>query len=85
MAEFTPVSSTIVQQLEAIVGSQNVSTAEADRQLHAQDMSRFAPRLAEVVVWPETAEQVAAVLALAYQHHIPVKGYAVADHTKTGT
>ncbi len=72
MSDFSPVTPLIVSQLEAIVGARNLSTAVADRQLHAQDMSRFAPQLPEVVVWPETADQVAAILALANANHIPV-------------
>ncbi|MCA9932544.1 MAG: FAD-binding protein [Ardenticatenaceae bacterium] len=72
MTPFSPVTPAVLQQLEEIVGAGNVSVTEADRRLHAQDMSRFAPRLAEVVVWPETAVQIAAVLALANEHHIPV-------------
>lgn len=72
MPNFSPVTPAVLAQLEAVVGRTNVSTAEADRQLHAQDMSRFAPQQAEVVVWPETAVQVAAVLSLANANHIPV-------------
>ena len=72
MNQFAPVTPVILQQLEAIVGAGNVSATEADRRLHAQDMSHFAPRLAEVVVWPETAVQISAVLSLANEQHIPV-------------
>ena len=34
MHAFNPVTSAIVERLHAIVGAENVSTAEADRKLH---------------------------------------------------
>ena len=77
MHAFNPVTSAIVERLHAIVGAENVSTAEADRKLHSQDMSHFAPRLSEVVVWPTTAAQVAAVLRLANDARVPVTPWGV--------
>ncbi|MFO7540602.1 MAG: FAD-binding oxidoreductase, partial [Chloroflexota bacterium] len=72
MPTFNPVTPEILTELTGIVGGENVSTADSERQLHAQDMSGHAPRLPEVVVWPQSSRQVATVLRLAHAQHIPV-------------
>lgn len=69
---FTPVDDEIVRQLAAVAGSANVSAAEADRAHHAADQSGHAPHKADVVVWPQTAAQVAGILKLANQRCIAV-------------
>lgn len=70
--QFNPVSAAVLGALTAVLGPDNLSTAEAERQLRAQDMSQHAPHLSEVVVWPRTSQQVADVLRIAHQNHIPV-------------
>lgn len=72
MPPFNPITPTILQQLSAVLPPANLSTAESERQLRSRDMSHHAARLSEVVVWPETAEQTAAVLHVANQHRVPV-------------
>lgn len=72
MSTYHPVTPEIIDQLIAATGPAAVSVAEAERQLHAQDMSHHTAHMAEVVVWPETAEQVAAVLRIAHDAFIPV-------------
>ena len=61
----------IVQDLEAIVGADNVSTDTADRILHAFDATQghFLP---EVVVHATTTDQVSRVVRLAHEHRIPI-------------
>lgn len=72
MNNFKPVTESILEALTAIVSPSNISTAEAERQLRAQDMSQHPARMSEVVVWPTTAQQVAAVLRTANAYRIPV-------------
>ncbi|MCP4415865.1 MAG: FAD-binding oxidoreductase [Chloroflexi bacterium] len=72
MAQFNPVSEVVLAALTAVVTPDNISTAEAERRLHAQDMSQHPASLSEVVVWPTTAQQVADVLQIAHEHHIPL-------------
>jgi D-lactate dehydrogenase (cytochrome) len=67
---FQPITSEILAQLTQIVG--NISTAKADLDLHARDQSHHPAHPADVVVWPAEAQQVADVLRLANEHHIPV-------------
>jgi D-lactate dehydrogenase (cytochrome) len=77
MPNFQPVTPDILTQLAAIVGPDGLSTAPAERQLRAQDQSYQPPSLAEVVVWPQTAEQVSAILQLANTHCVPVTPWGV--------
>lgn len=76
-APFHPITPEILQQLTAVVGQDNLSTAAAERELRARDMSGHLPRLSDVVVWPQTAQQVAAVLRLANEQRIPVTPWGV--------
>jgi len=77
MVAFSPVITSILQALSAIVGAENVSTTQAQLALHSQDQSFHVPAQAEVVIWPTDAQQVAAVLKLANDHQIPVTPWGV--------
>jgi D-lactate dehydrogenase (cytochrome) len=74
---FARVTSGIVDQLIDILGEASVSTAQADIDLHARDQSQHPAHPSEVVIWPQTAEQVAEVLRLANTHRIPVTPWGV--------
>lgn len=74
---FTPVDNKLVTALQAIVGENGVSTADADIDLHSRDQGPHEAHPAEVVVWASTPEQVAAVLKLANEEHIPVTPWGV--------
>lgn len=69
---FNPVTPQIIEQMLSIVGTENVSTTPADIDLHSRDQSHWEGHPSEVVVWPHTSQQVAEVLKLANQQHIPV-------------
>ncbi|MCO5189626.1 MAG: FAD-binding oxidoreductase [Anaerolineae bacterium] len=72
MTQFRPVSEEVLQQLESVVGVENLSSAESERRLRSHDMSHHAPHMAELVVWPTTARQVADVLRIANAALVPV-------------
>ncbi|NDJ60735.1 MAG: FAD-binding oxidoreductase [Chloroflexi bacterium] len=74
---FQPVTPEITAQLEQIVGRAAVSTAQAERDLRARDQSFHPAHAADVIVWPQTAQQVAEVLKLANDHCIPVTPWGV--------
>ncbi len=74
---FEKVAPAILDRLTELLGSTNVSTAQADIDLHARDQSQHPAHASEVVVWPQRAEQVAEVLRLANEHHIPVTPWGV--------
>ncbi|MDQ7026199.1 MAG: FAD-binding oxidoreductase [Anaerolineae bacterium] len=77
MLDFTPVATTIVDKLAAIVGKENVSTGESELDLHSHDQSFHEPHRAEVIVWANNAQEVADVLKLAHNKHIPVTPWGV--------
>jgi len=72
MTTFAPLTPEIIARLITLLGASNVSTAQADIDLHARDQSQHAAHPAEVVVWLVDAQQVAAVLRLAHEQHIAV-------------
>jgi D-lactate dehydrogenase (cytochrome) len=58
--------------VEALGDPRRVSTGESERDLHASDITFHRPHRPDVVVYPESAAEVAAVLALAHDRQIPV-------------
>jgi D-lactate dehydrogenase (cytochrome) len=69
---YQPVTPAIIAELNDIVGANNVSVTDADRDARAYDVSGHPPHPSEVVVWPETAAQTAQLLHFANQKRIPV-------------
>ena len=65
----------IIKQLQEIVGAENASAAEADRQLHSRDQSSHTAVLPDAVVWPENTEQVSAIVRFAHENGIPIVGW----------
>lgn len=74
---FNPVTPEIIAQLTAIVGAGSISTSKADLDLHAHDQGHHDAHPGEVVVWITQAQQVADILRLANQQHIPVTPWGV--------
>lgn len=58
--------------LVGLLGSERVSTKEADLSAHSQDESFHPPHLPSVVVWPQSAQEISAILRYANDHRIPV-------------
>lgn len=77
MITFSSVETSILEQLRAIVGADNVSTGESDLNLHSEDQSFHEAHLPDVVVWVTDAQQVADILKLANEHTIPVTPWGV--------
>ena len=73
------------RDLEAIVGARRVSIDPVDRDVYARDMwprlllarrAGEAPqRLPDVIVWPETAREVAAIVKVARAARVPIVPY----------
>lgn len=64
-------------QIAAWVGADHISTADSDLDLHAKDQSHHQSHRADVVVWPQTPEQVVAILRLANEYRIPITPWGV--------
>jgi D-lactate dehydrogenase (cytochrome) len=60
----------LVDDLRGLV--RHVSDSPSDRDTHGQDLTYHAPHLPEAVAYPETTEEVAAVLAFANERRLPV-------------
>lgn len=61
-----------VQSLIAIVGEENVSLRHTDLVAHSIDESHVEPHLPDVVVWPSSTEEIAAIVRYASEHELPV-------------
>jgi D-lactate dehydrogenase (cytochrome) len=58
--------------VDAIGDERRVSNGDSERDLHSSDMTFHRPHLPDVVVYPTSTKEVAAVLELADEHRIPV-------------
>jgi glycolate oxidase len=76
MEDYAKVTPEILTALESVVGVRNVSTDREKREVYSYDEVNRGywdgEYVAEVVVFPESPEHVAAVLALANERRIPV-------------
>jgi D-lactate dehydrogenase (cytochrome) len=64
--------------VEAVGGDRGrVSTGDSDRDLHSADMTFHEPARPDVVVYPVTTEEVAAVLAVADEQRVAVTPFGV--------
>ncbi len=82
------------QQLAAIIGPQNVSRRQADLVAYSHDLWPLAliwkrqgkvPYPPDFVVWPETVEEVSAMLRLANARRVPVVPYGAGSGVCGGT
>ncbi|HZD11163.1 MAG TPA: FAD-binding oxidoreductase [Candidatus Binatia bacterium] len=74
-APFQSLNESVLDRLQALVGAEHISVSEADLAQYAGDMSGHEPCRAEAVVWPGTAEEVAAILKLASEQRVPVTAW----------
>ncbi|MCP4540955.1 MAG: FAD-binding oxidoreductase [Chloroflexi bacterium] len=62
-----------IDKLIALIGDdERVSVHTADREAHSQDESFHKPHLPDVVIWPESTEEISHVLSWANEHRVPV-------------
>ena len=64
-----------IAALEAIVGPAGLTTGESERDLHSRDQSSHEPHLPDLVIWPESTDQVSRILAYANEQAIPVTAW----------
>ena len=62
----------VTRLVEAIGDERRVSTGDSERDLHAADMTFHQAHRPDVVVYPETTGEVAAILAVAEELRVPV-------------
>src|SRR5689334_23462490 len=66
------VDPTVIRELKAIVGAEHVRTEPGDVEPYARDATPAFRAVPDGVVWPRTAEEVAAILKLATARRVPV-------------
>ena len=69
---FSPVTSTLIEQLTAVVGAQYVFSDAENRSAYGHDETEDLNHPPEVVVKPGNTEEVAAVVALCHAANVPV-------------
>lgn len=74
---FTRITNDTLAQLEALVGTANFSTTQAELDLHARDQGHHPAYTADVVLYPTSAQQVADILRMANAQRIPVTPWGV--------
>jgi D-lactate dehydrogenase (cytochrome) len=74
---YTRITPDTLQQLTQVVGDADITTAQAELDLHARDQGYHEAHAAEVVLYPANAQQVADVLKIANAQHIPVTPWGV--------
>ncbi|XP_071482374.1 probable D-lactate dehydrogenase, mitochondrial [Diadema antillarum] len=67
-----PLAAGVQEGIAAVVGHQNVSAAEAVREQHSHDESYHSPVSPDLVVWPQSTEQVSKVVQICSKHRAPV-------------
>ncbi len=73
----------MINELKKLVAK--VSDAAADLEAYATDMSLLPAGYADAVVWPDSTEEVAAVVKYAYENNIPVVPVSSQTHMYGGT
>jgi len=74
----------LIQCLEEIVGAENVLSSDVDLELYSYDASLERAR-PDVVVLPDTTEEVSKIMALAYKEKIPILGRGSGTNLTGGT
>lgn len=69
------MDSSTLEALQQLLSPDRVSTAASERAIHSADMSAHVPSLPDAIAWPETTEEVSAILRLAAEHRLPVTGW----------
>ena len=72
---FNSIESAHISYLKTIIPDDRLSTGESVLDLHAKDQSQHSAVRPEVVIWPHTAEEVAAVVKYANDNRFPIVGW----------
>src|SRR4051812_13482091 len=75
----------VIRELEAIVGADYVRTEAGDVEPYSRDATPTFRAVPDAVVWPRTAEEVAAILKLATARHVPVVPRGAGSNLCAGT
>ncbi|MGE5256394.1 MAG: FAD-binding oxidoreductase [Hyphomicrobiales bacterium] len=79
MKEFTPQH---MADLSAMVAPDRFSTGQSNRELHLHDISFHMGTLPAGIIWPESTEEVSAILSWAYVNDVPVTPWGAGTSTE---
>ena len=68
----TPILNQIFQSLQHALTENQVTVNQTVRELHGRDESYHTPSLPDIVVFPETTQDVSKVMKIAQQYEVPV-------------
>jgi D-lactate dehydrogenase (cytochrome) len=71
-----------IDALSALVDANRFSTGQSNRELHIKDISPHKGKLPAGIIWPETTEEVSAILACTYEANIPVTPWGAGTSTE---
>ena len=72
---FNSIETSHIRYLKTVVPEERVSTGESVLDLHAKDQSQHPAVRPDVVIWPQTAKEVAAVVKYANDNRFPIVGW----------
>ena len=81
---FNAVGTDHISYLKTIVPDDRLSTGESVLDLHAEDQSLHAAVRPELVIWPQTAAEVAAIVQYANDNRIPIVGWGSGSSSTSG-
>ena len=73
--KFNSLGPNHIKDLQGMVSPDRFSTGKSVLDLHAKDQSQHEPHRPEAVIWPLDRNEVAAILAYANHHRIPITGW----------
>ena len=79
MKEFTPQQ---ISALASFVESDRFSTGQSHRELHLHDISPHQGTLPAGIIWPNTTDEVARILAWTYANAVPVTPWGAGTSTE---
>lgn len=79
MSDLTPEQ---LDYLSSLLGPERFSTGQSNLELHIHDISPHTGLLPAAVVWPETTEEVANILAWTYNENLPVTPWGAGTSTE---
>jgi len=74
---YQPFTDADLMFLKGLVAEDRISTGQSNLEIHAHDESFHKNYFADVVIWPETTEEVSAIVAYANRQKIPVTPWGV--------
>ena len=75
MYEYTKLTDQHIAEICAMFGTEKVSVREADLNLHSRDQSFHEAHPPDMVIWPESTEEVSQILRYAHAACIPVTAW----------